>query len=402
LLFEGTDEGSLTDYRSGITGNKTFAACAARLGLQGFVLHGECAPRGNAWAEDAEASDHLLADVMEAFIGAVYLDQGLEACRKLLAKCIYPTRSDLPLRRCWMHATSVEHVPAATLERRADTEEQRALLHFERVTGLRFRSFGLLQQAFTHPSFYVERRGFLPPPAGPNGAPLHNQRLEWLGDAVLKLAASDYLFHHFPDHQEGQLTLLRDALVSNASLCDVAATCGMHNCMRYYHEVMDGPSRARRAMLAQCVEAFLGALFIDRQPLGMAACKTFSGAMLFSLTPRAVEERRWLNPKKRLRYCLDNFNALMEQGVASVAFTPLRMRFKTLEELGPENEKMFVVGCYVNEVLVGKARGQSILDAEMGAALDAAKELQLDEAPHTVHEGGGACSERTELPDSTK
>ena len=82
---------------------------------------------------------------------------------------------------------------------------------------------------------------------------------------MLQLAASEYLFHSFPTLREGQLSRLRTALVNNGSLCQVAATCGMHHVARYHHREMDEPGAARRGMLADCFEAFLGALFLDRQ-----------------------------------------------------------------------------------------------------------------------------------------
>ena len=219
-----------------------------------------------------------------------------------------------------------------------------------------------------------------------SGAPRHNQRLENLGDAVLQLASSDFLFHVFPEHQEHALSLLRSALVNNSLICDVAATCGMHHCMRYYHEQMDEPGRARRGLLADCFEAFIGALFLDRQPLGMAYAKAFTHTALFTLTPQTIDERRWMDPKARLQYCLAEFNS--QEGLERQA--ALQKSFSLLDEWGPSHERMYLVGCYINPInankqLVAQARGQSLMDAQMGAASKALVALGLDSA-----EGGAA------------
>ena len=132
-------------------------------------------------------------------------------------------------------------------------------------------------------------------------------------------------------YQEHALSLLRSALVNNSTICDVAATCGMHHCMRYYHEQMDGPGRARRGMLADCFEAFVGALFLDKQPLGMAHAKAFTHTALFTLTSQTIEERRWMDPKARLQYCLAEFNS--QEGLNSQKGA-LHKTFSLLDEWG--------------------------------------------------------------------
>ena len=156
-------------------------------------------------------------------------------------------------------------------------------------------------------------------------------------------------------------------------ICDVAATCGMHHCLRYNDDTMEEGGRARRGMLSDCFEAFLGALFLDRQPLGVAAVKLFCERMLFSLSTAMISGRRWMDPKTRLNYCLNEFN------LRQPTHLRLQRTFKVIEEWGPSHEKMFVVGCYLNGQLVASARGQSLSDAQMGAARRATEELHLDD-----------------------
>ena len=104
----------------------------------------------------------------------------------------------------------------------------------------------------------------------------------------------------------------------------------------------------------------------------MAHVKAFTHTALFSLTARTVSERRWLDPKARLRFCLHEFST--QEGLRPT----LRAQFLLFNEMGPSHEKMYVVGCYVNDRLVAQARGQSLADAQMGAALRALEELGLN------------------------
>ena len=381
-LLPNEDEGELTEARTGVVNNKLLAAFAARLGLHTFLLIAERAPvSGVLWADEPEAYDKVLADTFEALAGALYLDRGLTAVRNLVAQCLFPGRADVPLRRLWLQSVREAYVPPDPRERDEESDEHAPFLQFEASTGLRFAHFGLLIQAFTHPSYYQPRQGYTVPSIAPGQKFLpHNQRLEFLGDAVLQLLSADYLFHCFPEHQEDHLSSLRNAMVNNALICDVAATCGMHHCMRFFTDTMIEQGRARRSMLADCFEAFLGALYLDRQPLGLGFCKAFVTTSLFDLTQRTVSERRWMDPKMRLQFCLHEFNATARPP------QPLVKRFCLLDNFGPSHERMYVAGCYINDTLVATARGQSFTDAQMGAALEAAKELGLDDDEEAARE----------------
>ena len=371
--FSRSWEGDLTYMRSEMVNNKILTTFALRLGFDELLLHAEADRRGVRFAEDADAYFKLLADGFEAFLGALYLDAGVDACRQLVAKCLYPRCSELPLRRFWLRAAKVPYVPPDKIALEDGGEELEPLLEFQRVSGIQFRHLGLLRQATTHPSFYMARKGAWKPPMDDEGQPMHNQRLEHLGDAALQLAASDYLFHHFPEHQEGKLSLLRSALVNNPFLCDAMTTCGLHHCMRYNDDQIEESGKARRGMLSDGFEAFLGALFLDRQPFGIAAVKVFCEQVIFPFSKRLLSGRRWMDPKTRLYYCLSKFN------LRQPTHLHLKQSFRVVEEHGPSHEKMFVVGCYLNGTQVAEARGQSHRDAEMGAARLACEALGLNE-----------------------
>ena len=123
----------------------------------------------------------------------------------------------------------------------------------------------------------------------------------------------------------------------------------MHHCAIYHAETADAVGRTRRKMLADCFEAYLGALFLDKQPYGFAAVKTFTNSMLFTLTEQTLHERRWMDPKTRLRYVLAEFN---KNNGHRPGFALLTATFGTIEEYGPGHERMFIVGCYINGELI--------------------------------------------------
>ena len=406
---EDDDEGTLTDNRSGITCNKMLAVYATRLGLHGFIVRADrpssrASPSGRAGSQqqgrtdaDAEAMQHdkLMTDLFEGFIGMVYLDSGLTFARQIFSYAIFSRRCELPLRRLWLSCVKEPYEPAEPVTRDEDDTTHRPLIEFERASGHTFHHFGLLCQAFTHPSFYQPRNGYTPPPEKERH---NNQRLEFLGDACLQLASAAYLFHAFPEYQEAHFGPLRATLVNNANICDVAATCGMHDCLRFEQDTMDVQGKARRSMLADAFEAFLGALFLDTQPSGMAHVNAFAFTMLLDLTQQTVVERRWLDPKARLQLCISEFNLTSDTQIG-------KPRFELLEEFGPSHERMYVVGCYLNDVLVAQARSQALLDAQMGAALNAGIELgiegalEADESKAHAPKGDHAAPEGVAAPE---
>lgn len=116
---------------------------------------------------------------------------------------------------------------------------------------------------------------------------------------VLRFTATDFLFHNFPARDEGGLTRLRDALVNNTVLADVAATCGMFDLILYSDVSWSG--RGRSGVLADCFEAFLGALFLDQQPRGLEAARLFAHMNLFTRAEAIALEGRHMDPKRQLQ-----------------------------------------------------------------------------------------------------
>ena len=162
--------------------NSLLSIFSARLGLQAFCLLGKLTPTNVPWDEAPETYEKMLADMFEALMGALYLDQGLGACRRLLAWVVFPCRADLPLRRSWLHSVTkpYEALELERVERDPEDDYHQAMAQFEDDIGVHFKSFFLLQQAVTHPSYFMQRAGFTPPTLKPGQRYPHNQRLEWV------------------------------------------------------------------------------------------------------------------------------------------------------------------------------------------------------------------------------
>jgi ribonuclease-3 len=217
---------------------------------------------------------------------------------------------------------------------------------FETDVGIPFNDPNLLAQAFTHRSFINENREV---------AIEHNERLEFLGDAVIELVATDHLFHQYPDKPEGQLTSFRSALVNTSMLSSVADSVGMNEYLLLSKGEAKDTGRARQYILANTFEAFVGALYLDQ---GYERTRQFLGQTLLPRVQDIMNKRLWQDPKSR-------FQELAQDAVST---TPL---YQTIEESGPDHDKQFVVGVYLDEELVARGQGRSKQEAEQDAASQA-------------------------------
>lgn len=214
---------------------------------------------------------------------------------------------------------------------------------FARKIGIGFHDIALLREAFTHRSYLNEHRG--------TGLK-HNERLEFLGDAVLELVMTEYLFAKFPEEQEGKLTAYRSALVNTNSIAEAANEWGMNDCLLLSRGEAKDTGRARQYILANTFEAVIGAIFLDQ---GYAAAKDFIARSLFEKIDKIIAGRLWQDAKSRFQ----------EEAQERVGITP---NYVVLKETGPDHDKNFEVGVYVGSELVGKGIGRSKQDAEQAAA----------------------------------
>ncbi len=216
----------------------------------------------------------------------------------------------------------------------------------EKRIGVSFQNKDLLYQAFVHRSYLNENRNF---ELG------HNERLEFLGDAVLELVITDYLFQKYPEKAEGEMTSLRSALVNANALYQVGDSLGFNEFLLLSRGEMKDTGRARQYILANTVEAVIGAVYLDQ---GYGSSKDFIYAHVCPLMEEVLTERSWIDSK----------SLFQEKAQEHEGATPV---YKTLKETGPDHDKHFTVGVYVRSELVAQGDGDSKQNAEQIAARNA-------------------------------
>ena len=214
---------------------------------------------------------------------------------------------------------------------------------FEIKLGVSFHNADILKEALTHRSYLNEHQDW------PSH---HNERLEYLGDAVLELIITEYLFARFPDFQEGHLTSLRASLVNYQMLARVAREISLEKFLYLSKGEARDFGKAREVILANAVEALFGALYVDQ---GYDAVKAL---VLRTVTPHleeVIEKQLFRDPKSLLQeYVQDKHKT-----------TPV---YRVLKEEGPDHQKIFSVGVFIQNEELAHAQGSSKQEAEIKAA----------------------------------
>ncbi len=214
---------------------------------------------------------------------------------------------------------------------------------FQEKLGIQFNDSDLLRQAFTHRSYLNEHRGEV------KG---HNERLEFLGDAVLELIATHFLYEKFPAQTEGDLTAYRAALVNATTCAEVAQDLGMNDYLLLSRGEAKDTGRARGILMANAFEALVGAIYIDQ---GYDAAKGFIDQYLFPKIDNIIQKKLWLDAKSSLQEKIQDVDGV----------TP---SYAVLKEWGPDHDKHFVVGVHVKDKLLAEGQGKSKQEAEQDAA----------------------------------
>jgi len=222
---------------------------------------------------------------------------------------------------------------------------------FEKVVGLEFKNKDLLRQAVVHRSYLNEH---------PEFNISHNERLEFLGDAVLEIVVTEYLFNKFPDTPEGDLTNWRASLVNSKMLSTVAQELGIEKFLYLSKgEAKDKGSKARQYILANAVEAIIGSMYLDQ---GIKAAKKFiKDKILFKLED-ILSNQLYLDPKSKFQ----------EKAQEIYKLTPY---YKIINESGPDHAKIFEVGIFLGEDMIAKGNGSSKQEAQVDAAAKGIKKL---------------------------
>ena len=217
---------------------------------------------------------------------------------------------------------------------------------FEKSSGYEFADKGLLRTAFTHRSFVNENKGY--------GE--HNERLEFLGDAVLELVITDYLFKKYPQETEGALTLYRASLVNTQNVANVATGLSMNEYLLLSKGESKDNGKARDNILANSVEAVIGAIYLDS---GYDSARDFVIKHISVLIDDIVKNGTWIDAKSKFQ----------EKAQEAVSITP---SYETLREVGPDHDKKFTVGVFLgNNNEVAQGMGNSKQEAEQDAAKNA-------------------------------
>ena len=221
----------------------------------------------------------------------------------------------------------------------------------EKALGVEFKNQLLLKQAVVHRSYLNEH---------PDFDVSHNERLEFLGDAVLEIIVTEYLFYKFPETPEGDLTNWRASLVNAKMLASLAEELDIEQYLYLSRgEAKDKNSKARQYILANAIEALIGAIYLDRV---VVTAKKFIKEKLLVKLDHILTNKLYLDPKSKFQ----------EKAQEEYKVTP---HYKIISESGPDHAKIFEVGLYLGERLIAKGRGSSKQEAQVDAADKGIKKL---------------------------
>jgi ribonuclease-3 len=213
---------------------------------------------------------------------------------------------------------------------------------FSKKLGIPMRNSELFQESITHRSYLNEHRGY---------KLNHNERLEFLGDAVLELIVTEYLYHTFPN-PEGELTSFRAALVNGEMLASISGRMGIGEFLLMSRGEAKDTGRARMWLLANAMESVIGALYLDQ---GYDETKAFIEKNILSELPKVLADGSYADPKSR-------FQELAQE---KAGVTP---NYRILKEWGPDHDRHFTAGIFIGEELVAEGEGASKQEAQRSAA----------------------------------
>ncbi len=218
-----------------------------------------------------------------------------------------------------------------------------SLEKLQKLIGVDFADPKHLLTAVTHRSYLNEHR---------EAHQEHNERYEFLGDAVLELVITDFLFQKYPEKPEGDLTAIRAALVNTLSLAEVASNMNINEFLLLSKGEERDTGRARQYILANTFESLIGAIYLDQ---GYDAAKEFIAGKLFDRTETIVEKRLWQDAKSRFQELSQEHDGV----------TP---SYETLSQSGPDHDRLFTVGVFLKDTKIAEGKGRSKQEAEQSAA----------------------------------
>lgn len=222
--------------------------------------------------------------------------------------------------------------------------------------GYNFKNEEVLNEALTHRSFLNENSNWKLP---------NNERLEFLGDAVIELVVTEELFNRYPDKEEGWMTSVRAALVNYVMLAEVARAIGIEKFILLSRGELKDTGRARDVILANAIEAVIGAVYMDG---GYAPVKKLINDAVLSHLDDVLKKNLYQDAKSQLQ----------EKVQAHLKLTPV---YKVIESVGPDHKKIFTIGVYFGEKLIAQGSGPSKQDGEVDAARKALEIFDAQRKP---------------------
>lgn len=220
------------------------------------------------------------------------------------------------------------------------------LSELEKKIGITFKNEELLKEALTHRSYLNENPSWPLP---------HNERLEFLGDAVLEIIVTEFLYHRYPEYQEGTLTALRAALVNYLMLSEVAKIINLEEYIFFSRGEAKDTGKARDVILANAMESLIGAIYLDS---GYEKAQKFINTFITCHIERVMKEELYKDPKSHLQEIVQE----------KMKVTPM---YKVLGEKGPDHQKEFFVGVFFGNTCAAEGAGTSKQEAERNAAENA-------------------------------
>lgn len=225
------------------------------------------------------------------------------------------------------------------------------LAELEKKIDIKFKNEDLLKEALTHRSYLNEEPKWPVP---------HNERLEYLGDAVLELAVSEELFLKYPNFPEGQLTVLRASLVNYQLLAKVASEINLEKYILMSKGEAKDTGKAREVILANAIESLIGAIYRDQ---GFPPSRKFIETFVFKHLASIIKTKSYKDAKSELQEIIQE----------RMKVTP---SYKVIDETGPAHQKIFKVGVYFNGQYMAEGTGTSKQEAELEAAKNALKKYK--------------------------
>lgn len=225
---------------------------------------------------------------------------------------------------------------------------EKDLVKLQSILNVTFKDVAILRSATTHRSYLNEHR---------EATWDHNERLEFLGDAVLELVVTDFLYKKYPEKPEGELTAVRAALVNTVSLSAASDALGINDYLLMSKGEAKDVGRARQYILANVFEACIGAIYMDQ---GYDKAQEFIADRLFPKTEEIVDKRLWQDAKSRFQ----------EIAQENVSITPT---YETVGQTGPDHDRVFTIAVFLKTEKIAEGQGRSKQEAEQEAAKKAAE-----------------------------